>query len=148
MAIERTLSIIKPDAVGRNVIGGIYQMFEEHSLVIVAAKMKHLTRKEAEELYAVHKGLNFYEDLIEFMTSGPVMVQILEGESAIERYRKLMGATKPEDANVGTIRDRFAVNNPNTRVQENAVHGSDSPETAEREIRFFFDDSEIFPRTR
>ncbi|MCG8324608.1 MAG: nucleoside-diphosphate kinase [Thiotrichales bacterium] len=148
MAIEHTLSIIKPDAVGRNVIGGIYRMLEEHSLIIVGAKMLHLSRDMAEELYAVHKGTGFYNDLIDFMTSGPVMVQVLEGESAIDRYRKLMGATKPDDADVGTIRDKFAVNNPNTKVQENAVHGSDSPETAAREIAFFFDDSEICPRTR
>lgn len=148
MAFERTLSIIKPDAVGRNIIGEIYKMLEEYSLVIVAAKMVHLSRDEAETLYEIHKERKFYNDLIGFMTSGPIMVQVLEGESAIERYRKLMGATNPDEADVGTIRNRFAANNPDTRVQENAVHGSDSPQTAEREIKFFFDDSEICPRTR
>jgi nucleoside-diphosphate kinase len=148
MSIERTLSIIKPDAVSRNVIGGIYQMIEEHSLQIIAAKMLHLTREQAEQLYEIHKERKFYKDLIEFMTSGPVMVQVLEGESAIARYRKLMGATKVDEALVGTIRDRFAVNDPDTAVQENAVHGSDSPETAAWEIGFFFEDSEICPRTR
>jgi len=148
MAVERTLSIIKPDAVGRNKIGGIYKMLEDHSFVIIAAKMVHLSRDEAEALYEIHKQRKFYNDLIEFMTSGPVMVQVLEGESVIERYRKLMGATKVADADVGTIRYKFAVNNPETKVQENAVHGSDSPETAEREIKFFFKDSEICPRTR
>ena len=148
MAVERTLSIIKPDAVARNKIGGIIKMLEDHSLLIVAARLIHLSRKEAEELYSIHKDRKFYNDLIDFMTSGPVMVLVLEGESAIERYRKLMGATKPEDAAVGTIRDLFAINNPNTQVQENAVHGSDSAETADREIKFFFKDSDICPRTR
>ncbi len=148
MSIERTLSIIKPDAVGNNVIGGILQMIENDSLVIVAAKMVHLTQEKAEDLYSVHKERPFFGSLIEFMTSGPIMVSVLEGESAISRYRTLMGATKPSDADPGTIRNSFAVKDPEIEIQENAVHGSDSQESAEREIAVFFNDDEICPRTR
>lgn len=148
MAVEQTLSIIKPDAIAKNVIGGIYHMLEEHSFVIVAAKMFHLNLEQASEFYAEHEGKPFFNDLIDFMISGPIMIQVLECEDAIGRYRKLMGATKPRDADLGTIRHKYAINNPETKVQENAVHGSDSVESAEREINFFFKPEEIFPRTR
>ena len=143
MAIERTLSIIKPDAVAKNVIGEICSRFEKGGLRIIAAKMLHLTRKQAEEFYAVHKERPFYGELVEFMTSGPVVVQALEGEEAIARNRELMGDTNPAKAAAGTIRADFA-----TTIDENAVHGSDGPETAKREIDFFFNESEICPRTR
>ena len=143
MAIERTFSIVKPDAVADNRIGRIYQRFEDAGLKIVASRMLHMTRQQAEEFYLVHKERPFYGELVEFMTSGPVMVQVLEGEDAISRNRQVMGATNPADAAPGTIRADFA-----TDVQENAVHGSDSPETAEQEITFFFDDSQICQRTR
>jgi nucleoside-diphosphate kinase len=143
MAIERTLSIIKPDAVGKNVIGEIYSIFEKGGLKVIAAKMLHLTDTQAGEFYAVHKERPFYADLIKFMTSGPVMVQVLEGENAIARNRELMGATNPADAAPGTIRASFA-----QTVDENAVHGSDGPDTAKVEIAFFFNDDEICPRTR
>lgn len=143
MAVERTLSITKPDAVGKNVIGKIYQCFEDAGLRIVAARMIHLSREDAEQFYAVHKERPFYQDLVEFMTSGPVIVQVLEGENAISRNREVMGATNPADAGAGTIRADFAAN-----VEQNAVHGSDAPETAAREIKFFFDEEQICPRTR
>lgn len=143
MAIERTLSIIKPDAVAKNAIGEIYSRFEKGGLQIIAARMLHLTRKQAEEFYAVHKERPFYGELVDFMTSGPVVVQVLEGENAIARNRELMGDTNPEKAAPGTIRADFA-----TTIDENAVHGSDGPETAKREIEFFFEDTEICPRTR
>ena len=143
MAIERTLSIIKPDAVAKNVIGKIYSRFEKAGLRIVAARMMQLNRSQAEGFYAVHKERPFYKDLVEFMTSGPVMVQVLEGENAIARNRELMGATNPADAAPGTIRADFA-----KTVDENAVHGSDGPDTAKVEIAFFFKDDEICPRTR
>jgi nucleoside-diphosphate kinase len=143
MAIERTLSIIKPDAVAKNVIGEIYSRFEKGGLRIIAAKMLHLSREQAEGFYAVHKERNFFKDLIEFMISGPVMVQVLEGENAITVNRDLMGATNPKDAAPGTIRADFA-----KTVDENAVHGSDGPETAKTEIAFFFSTTEICPRTR
>ncbi|MDH3526030.1 MAG: nucleoside-diphosphate kinase [Gammaproteobacteria bacterium] len=143
MAIEQTFSIIKPDAVAKNIIGEIYSRFEKGGLRIVAAKMLHLTRAQAEGFYAVHKERPFYSDLVEFMTSGPVMVQVLEGENAIMKNRELMGATNPQDADPGTIRADFA-----TTVDENAVHGSDAPATAKDEIAFFFGDSGICPRTR
>lgn len=148
MAIERTLSIIKPDAVGNNFIGGIYKMIEDNSLTIIAAKMVHMSTEQAQELYAVHKERPFFNDVIEFMTSGPVMVQVLEGESAISNYRTLMGATNVMEAEAGTIRESFGVKNPETAIQENAVHGSDSAESAAMEISFFFKDNEICPRTR
>ncbi len=143
MAIERTFSIVKPDAVASNQIGKIYQRFEDAGLKIVASRMLHMTRQQAEEFYRVHKERPFYGELVEFMTSGPVMVQVLEGEDAISRNRQVMGATNPADAAPGTVRADFA-----TDVQENAVHGSDSPETAQQEIAFFFDTSQICQRTR
>jgi nucleoside-diphosphate kinase len=143
MAIERTLSIIKPDGVAKNIIGDIYSRFEKGGLKIIAAKMLHLSKARAGEFYAVHKERPFYKDLVEFMTSGPVMVQVLEGEGAVAKNRELMGATNPKDAAAGTIRADFA-----TTVDENVVHGSDGPDTAKVEIAFFFKDDEICPRTR
>jgi nucleoside-diphosphate kinase len=142
MAIERTLSIIKPDAVAKNVIGKIYSRFEKAGLQVVAAKMTHLSRAEAEGFYAVHKERPFFNDLVEFMISGPVMIQALEGEDAIAKNRDLMGATNPADAAEGTIRAEFAES-----IDENAVHGSDAPETAAAEIAYFFED-QVCPRTR
>jgi len=142
MAIERTFSIIKPDAVAKNVIGKIYSRFEDSGLRIVASRMLHLTREQAGAFYAVHKERPFYNDLVDFMTSGPVMVQVLEGENAIARNREVMGATNPQEAAPGTIRADFA-----KTVDENAVHGSDAPETAEVEIAFFFPDG-VCERTR
>ncbi len=143
MAIERTLSIIKPDAVAKNIIGKIYTCFEDQGLRIVAAKMLHLSRQQAEEFYAVHRERPFYQDLVRFMTSGPVMVQVLEGENAVVRNREIMGATNPQNAAPGTIRARFAGN-----MEENAVHGSDAAETAKTEIGYFFTADELCPRTR
>ncbi len=143
MAIERTISIIKPDAVAKNVIGEIYSRFEKAGLKIVAARMMHLSDEQAGEFYAVHKERPFYGELIEFMTSGPVMVQVLEGEDAIAKNREVMGATNPKEAAPGTIRADFAES-----IDENAVHGSDGPETAKTEIAFFFGDDGICPRTR
>lgn len=143
MAVERTLSIIKPDAVAKNVIGQIYSRFEGGGLRVIAARMMHLSREQAEGFYAVHKERPFFNDLVEFMTSGPVMVQCLEGENAIAKNRELMGATNPADAAAGTIRADFA-----KTVDENAVHGSDAPETAAVEISYFFGDDGICPRTR
>ena len=143
MAIERTFSIVKPDAVGQNVIGKIYQRFEEAGLKIVAARMLHMSREQAQQFYAVHKERPFYNDLVDFMTSGPVIVQVLEGENAISRNREVMGATNPADADAGTIRADFATN-----VEQNAVHGSDAVQTAVQEIAFFFDEDQICPRTR
>ena len=141
MAVERTLSIVKPDAVDKNVIGEIYSRFERGGLQIVAAKMKHLTRAEAENFYAVHRERPFFNDLVAFMTSGPVMIQVLEGDNAIARNRELMGATNPKEAAPGTIRADFAQS-----IDANAVHGSDAPETAQVEIACFFSDDEICPR--
>lgn len=143
MAVERTISIIKPDAVGKNVIGEIYSRFEKAGLKIVAAKMKHLSKEEAGGFYEVHKERPFYNDLVSFMTSGPVMIQVLEGEGAIAKNRDVMGATNPAEAADGTIRKDFAAS-----LDENAVHGSDAPETAAVEIAFFFNDNELCPRTR
>jgi nucleoside-diphosphate kinase len=143
MAIERTISIIKPDAVAKNVIGEIYSRFEKAGLRIVAAKMLHLSREQAEGFYAVHRERGFFNDLVNFMISGPVMVQVLEGENAIAKNREVMGATNPKDAAPGTIRADFAVS-----IDENAVHGSDSPETAAQEIAYFFQPNELCPRTR
>lgn len=143
MAIERTFSIVKPDAVAKNVIGEIYSRFERAGLRIVAAKMIHLSREKAEGFYAEHKERPFFGALVDFMTSGPVMVQVLEGENAIKANREIMGATNPAEALRGTIRADYAVS-----VDENAAHGSDSPESAEREISYFFSDEEICPRTR
>ncbi|HYQ70552.1 MAG TPA: nucleoside-diphosphate kinase [Gammaproteobacteria bacterium] len=143
MAIERTFSIIKPDAVAKNVIGEIVSRFEQNGLRIIAMRMLHLTREQAEGFYAVHRERPFFNDLVAFMTSGPVVVQVLEGENAISRNRELMGATNPRDAAPGTIRADFA-----KTVDENAVHGSDAPETAAQEIEFFFGDGGLCPRTR
>lgn len=143
MAIERTFSIVKPDAVAKNCIGEIYSRFEKAGLKIVAAKMLHLSREQAEGFYAVHKERPFFKDLVEFMISGPVMVQVLEGENAILANRAVMGATNPKDAEAGTIRADFA-----SSIDENAVHGSDGPDTAKVEIAYFFKDEEIHPRTR
>ena len=141
MAVERTLSIIKPDAVAKNVIGKIYSRFEDAGLTIVAARMMHLTREQAEGFYAVHKERPFFKDLVEFMISGPVIVQVLEGENAVARHRDIMGATDPQKAAPGTIRADFA-----KTVDENAVHGSDA--AAAQEIAFFFGDGGLCPRTR
>lgn len=138
MATERTLSIIKPDATRRNLTGKINARFEEAGLRIVAQKRLRLTREQAEQFYAVHAERSFFPDLVNFMTSGPVVVQVLEGENAISRNREIMGATNPANAEPGTIRAEFAES-----VEANSVHGSDSPENAEREIRFFFAETEI-----
>ena len=143
MAVERTLSIIKPDAVAKNVVGEIYSRFEKAGLQIVAARMMHLTEEQAGEFYAVHKERPFYGDLVSFMTSGPVIVQTLEGENAIAKHRDVMGATNPAEAAAGTIRADFA-----NSIDENACHGSDAPETAAEEIKFFFGDDQVCPRTR
>ena len=143
MAIERTFSIIKPDAVAKNVIGEIYARFEKAGLQVVAARMEHLTAEKAGDFYAVHKERPFYDDLISFMTSGPVIVQVLEGENAIAKNREVMGATNPADAAPGTIRADFA-----ETIDENAVHGSDGVRTASAEIAFFFADDGVCPRTR
>jgi len=143
MAIERTFSIVKPDAVAKNVIGEIYSRFEKSGLKIIAAKMLHLSREQAEGFYAVHKDRPFFKDLVDFMISGPVMVQVLEGENAIAVNRAVMGATNPREAEPGTIRADFA-----DTIDENAVHGSDGPETAKTEIAYFFNDEELCERTR
>jgi nucleoside-diphosphate kinase len=143
MAIERTFSIIKPDAVAKNVIGEIYSRFEKNGLRIVAAKMLHLTQEQAEGFYAEHKERGFFKDLVAFMISGPVMIQVLEGENAVLKNRELMGATNPKEAAPGTIRADFA-----NSIDENAVHGSDALETAKREIAFFFSENELCARTR
>ncbi|CAH2773929.1 MAG: Nucleoside diphosphate kinase (EC [Candidatus Burkholderia crenata] len=141
MAIERTLSIIKPDAVAKNVIGQIYSRFEQAGLKIIAARMVHLPRADAEKFYAVHAARPFFKDLVEFMISGPVMIQALEGENAILTNRELMGATDPKKANKGTIRADFA-----DSIDANAVHGSDAAETARQEISFFFPEVNVYSR--
>jgi nucleoside-diphosphate kinase len=143
MAIERTISIIKPDAVAKNAIGDIYARFEKAGLKIVAARMLHLTQEQAEGFYAEHKERPFFGALVSFMTSGPVMVQVLEGENAVLTNRDLMGATNPAEADAGTIRADFAES-----IDENAVHGSDSTESAAREIAYFFTEDQLCPRTR
>lgn len=143
MAVERTLSIIKPDAIAENLVGQIYRRFEEAGLVIAAAKMLHLSREQAEGFYAVHNERPFFNDLVAFMISGPVMVQVLEGEDAVAKNREVMGATNPELAAPGTIRADFA-----RGIPQNAVHGSDGPHTARVEIAYFFAPSEIHRRTR
>lgn len=143
MAIEQTLSIIKPDAVSKNHIGEIYSRFEAAGLKIVASKMLHLSQDKAEGFYAEHKARPFFKDLVSFMTSGPVVVQVLSGENAVLAHREIMGATNPKDAAPGTIRADFA-----TSIDENAVHGSDSTQSAAREIAYFFASSDICPRTR
>lgn len=139
--MERTFSIIKPDAVNRNLIGSILQRFESNGLRVVAAKMVRLTREQAEGFYAEHKGRDFYEPLISYMTSAPVLVQVLEGENAIQKNRQIMGVTDPQKAAPGTIRADFALS-----VRENSVHGSDSPESAAREISYFFSQTELCAR--
>jgi nucleoside-diphosphate kinase len=141
MALERTLSIIKPDAVKKNVIGKILARFEETGLRVIAARMMHLSRAEAEGFYAVHRERPFFRDLVDFMTSGPVLVQVLEGDDAIARNRDLMGATDPRQAAKGTLRADFAAT-----IDANAVHGSDAPETARMEIAYFFPACEVFSR--
>jgi len=143
MSVERTLSIIKPDAVGNNVIGKIIQRFEENNLKIVASKMIHLTKEKAEGFYDIHRDKPFFPNLVNFMTSGPVIVQILEGENAVNKNREIMGATNPAEAAIGTIRKDFAKS-----IDENAAHGSDAPETAAVEIAYFFNKDEILKRTR
>jgi nucleoside-diphosphate kinase len=143
MALERTLSIVKPDGVSKNLIGEIYRRFESAGLRIVAARMMRLRQDQAEQFYAVHKGRPFFSDLVRYMTSGPVVVQVLEGERAIARNREIMGATNPKDAAPGTIRADFA-----DSIEENVVHGSDGPDTAAQEIAFFFAGAEICPRAR
>jgi nucleoside-diphosphate kinase len=143
MPIERTLSIIKPDGVGRNLIGDVYRRFEQVGLRVVAARMMQLSQAEAEGFYAVHRERPFYKDLVRFMTSGPVMVQVLEGEDAIAKNREVMGATDPKKAAKGTIRADLA-----TSIDENVVHGSDAPDTAGQEISYFFREIELCPRTR
>ena len=143
MAIERTLSIVKPDGVGRNLIGDVYSRFEKAGLRIVAARMQQLSQAEAEAFYGVHRERGFFKDLVRFMTSGPVMIQVLEGEAAIAKNREVMGATDPKKADKGTIRADLA-----TSIDENVVHGSDAPDTEAREIAFFFREIEVCPRTR
>jgi nucleoside-diphosphate kinase len=143
MAIERTLSIVKPDAVGKNHIGDIYARFEKGGLKIVAAKMKQLSKADAEGFYAEHKERGFFGDLVGFMTSGPVLVSVLEGENAVLAHRDILGATNPKDAAPGTIRADFA-----SSIDENAAHGSDSVESANREIAYFFTADEVTTRTR
>jgi len=143
MSVEQTLSIIKPDGVEKNLVGEIYSRFEKAGLQIVAARMLHLSKEQAEGFYAVHSERPFYNDLVSYMRSGPVMVTVLEGESAIDKHREIMGATNPADADPGTIRKDFAAS-----IEENVVHGSDGPDTAAQEIAFFFGDDGVCPRTR
>ena len=143
MAIQRTFSIVKPDAVAKNLIGAIYSRFEAADLKIVASKMIHLSREKAEGFYAEHSERPFFGALVEFMTSGPVMVQVLEGENAVLKNREIMGATNPAEALAGTLRHDFA-----DSIDENACHGSDAVESAAREIAYFFSDEEVCPRTR
>lgn len=143
MAIERTLSIIKPDGVQKNLVGEVYRRFEQAGLRIIAARMLHLTKAQAETFYAVHRERPFYQDLVSYMITGPVIAQVLEGESAIEVHRKIMGATDPKKANAGTIRRDFAAS-----IEENVVHGSDAVDTARQEISFFFAQADVCPRTR
>ena len=143
MALERTFSIVKPDGVAKNLIGEVYRRFEKAGLKVVAAKMIRLRQDQAEGFYAVHKARPFYADLVRYMISGPVMVQVLEGENAVQLNRDIMGATNPKQAAPGTIRADFAAS-----IEENVVHGSDAPETAKAEIAFFFSEAEICPRTR
>jgi nucleoside-diphosphate kinase len=143
MALERTLSIIKPDGVAKNLIGEVYRRFEQAGLRIVAARMLHLTTAQAEAFYAVHRERPFYRDLVSYMTTGPVIAQVLEGENAIEAHRRVMGATDPKKADPGTIRRDFAAS-----IEENVVHGSDAPDTARQEIAFFFAGTDLCPRTR
>jgi nucleoside-diphosphate kinase len=142
MALERTLSIVKPDGVSRNLIGEVYRRFEKAGLAVIAARMRHLSQREAEAFYAVHKARPFYGDLVKYMTSGPVIVQVLEGEGAIAKHREIMGATDPKKAAPGSIRADLAES-----IERNVVHGSDSPETAAQEIAFFFSGTELHSRS-
>jgi nucleoside-diphosphate kinase len=142
MALERTLSIVKPDGVSRNLIGEVYRRFETAGLRIIAARMMHLSQLEAEGFYAVHSARPFFKDLVSYMTSGPVIVQVLEGENAIAKHRELMGATDPKKAAPGTIRADLALS-----IEQNVVHGSDAVETATQEIGYFFAGTQVFPRT-
>ncbi len=141
MALERTLSIVKPDGVQKNLIGEVYRRFEQAGLRVIGARMLQLTQAQAEGFYAVHRERPFYRDLVRYMTSGPVMVQVLEGDNAVARNRDIMGATDPKQAAPGTIRADLAAS-----IEENVVHGSDAPDTAAREIRFFFADGDLCPR--
>ncbi|MGO9804071.1 MAG: nucleoside-diphosphate kinase [Steroidobacteraceae bacterium] len=141
MALERTLSIVKPDGVGRNLIGEVIGRFEKAGLAVVAARMVHLSQREAEGFYAVHRERPFFKDLVRYMSSGPVIVQVLEGDNAILRNRDLMGATDPKKAAAGTIRADLALS-----IEQNVVHGSDAPDTAAREIAYFFSTTELHPR--
>jgi nucleoside-diphosphate kinase len=141
MALERTLSIVKPDGIRANLIGEVYRRFEQAGLAIVAARMLHLSQREAEGFYAVHRERPFFKDLVRYMSSGPVLVQVLEGENAIARNRDIMGATDPKKAAPGTIRADFA-----SSIEQNVVHGSDAPDTAAREIAYFFSTTELHPR--
>jgi nucleoside-diphosphate kinase len=141
MALERTLSIVKPDGVSRNLIGEVYRRFEQAGLSVIAARMIHLSQREAEGFYAVHRERPFFKDLVKYMTSGPVVVQVLQGENAIGRNREIMGATDPKKAATGTIRADFALS-----IEQNVVHGSDAPETAAVEIAYFFSTTELHPR--
>ena len=143
MSVEQTLSIIKPDGVQKNLIGEIYRRFEKAGLEIVASRMLHLSKEQAQGFYAVHKERPFFNDLVAYMTSGPVIVQVLQGENAVDANRTLMGATNPADADAGTIRADYAAS-----IEENVVHGSDGPDTAAEEIRFFFGADGVCPRTR
>ena len=143
MTIERTLSIIKPDGVQKNLIGEVYRRLEQAGLKVIAARMLHLSTAQAEAFYAVHRERPFYRDLVNYMTTGPVIAQVLEGENAIETHRRIMGATDPKKADAGTIRKDFAAS-----IEENVVHGSDAAETARQEISFFFAQADICPRTR
>lgn len=142
MALERTLSIVKPNGVSRNLIGEVYRRFEQAGLSIVAARMLHLSQREAEGFYAVHRERPFFKDLVKYMTSGPVVVQVLQGENAIAKNREIMGATDPKKAAPGTIRADLALS-----IEQNVVHGSDAPETAAREIAYFFSETELHPRS-
>ncbi|HKT74123.1 MAG TPA: nucleoside-diphosphate kinase [Steroidobacteraceae bacterium] len=141
MALERTLSIVKPDGVSRNLIGNVYSRFEKAGLRIIAARMLHLSQREAEGFYAVHRERPFFKDLVRYMTSGPVVVQVLEGENAIARNREIMGATDPKKAAAGTLRADLALS-----IEQNVAHGSDAPETAAKEIAYFFSETELHPR--
>lgn len=143
MTIERTFSIVKPDGVEKNLIGEVYRRFEQAGLQIIAARMLHLTKAQAEGFYAVHEERPFFNDLVSYMISGPVVVQVLQGENAIQKNREIMGATNPADADPGTIRKDFAAS-----IEENVVHGSDGPDTAVEEISYFFADDQLCPRTR
>ena len=138
--MSRTFSIIKPDATKRNITGGINQIIESNNLTIIAQRRIKLSKEQAEGFYKIHKDKPFFSDLIQYMTSGPVIIQVLDGENAVEKYRKIMGATNPEKAEIGTIRKQYALN-----IQENSVHGSDSDENANIEINYFFDNNELIP---